>query len=89
MIPKTPIRPEFGVQSWMFKDADGNKIPYDDIARDLTAYYTLMKKQEECGKTGDGHKTTTIYQDQCGSYNVSVNYCVICGADLTKGSQSQ
>lgn len=88
-IPKTPIRAKNDDFYFpCFYDKDGKYLENRDIARDLTEYYTLMKKQEECGKTGHIKVLTIFNQENDCEEEVLAPFCWKCGADLTKGAKT-
>ena len=72
-----PIKLEANYNASSMVDANGKFVELTDIARDLTAYYELLAKQAECGKTG--------HVKEVGD-GITLRHCCKCGADLTKGA---
>lgn len=81
-IPKTPIMLDDNDE---FEDADGNILRSRDIARDLTEFYEMKRRQDECDHT---YFTTFVVSGVLHSRNDFKRYesphCPKCGAYLSK-----
>jgi hypothetical protein len=75
----------------VFYDKNQKLLNDDDIARDLTAYYELLARQAECGKTGhETYRYVPKHKESEGALMLMIkvdnDVCPLCGADLTKGA---
>ena len=68
-------------------DKDGMVPSLNDIARDLTEFYTLKAEQEKCEHKQEFHshcgKSVDVFYEPYYS-----KYCPDCGKDLTKGEKT-
>ena len=77
----------YSKESW-FTDAKGIVLGDRDIARDLTEFYAMKARQEECGKLEGCHDDGYWYtaDDGLSDHWEEHSHCQKCGADLTKGA---
>ena len=78
----SPITRDFPLSNRVFLDANRKILNYDDIARDLTEFYAMKARQEEC----DHSYNARFDNDKIVKEKYDSDFCPACGADLTKGA---